>query len=179
MTISGIEKLTPFDAEGELLNVIIETPQGSSVKYTFHPESGLFKLGGVMPAGHLFPYDFGFVPGTLGGDGDPLDVLLLMETPAVVGAWVPARLVGGFEAEQTELDGRRERNDRLIAVADSSLVYSKIHSLKDIDTTLLEQIKHFFVSYNDAKGKKFDIGKRLSPRNAAALVKRSIVRGKA
>ncbi|HEX8201166.1 MAG TPA: inorganic diphosphatase, partial [Isosphaeraceae bacterium] len=97
----------PFDRLGAFavktgeLNVIIETPKGSRNKFDFDEELGLFKLGGVLPAGAVFPYDFGFVPATRGGDGDPLDVLVLMDEPAFVGCLVPARLIGVIEAEQT------------------------------------------------------------------------------
>jgi inorganic pyrophosphatase len=58
-----------------------------------------------LPAGASFPYDFGFLPSTRGGDGDPLDVLVLMDDPAFVGCLVPAKLLGVIEAEQTERNG--------------------------------------------------------------------------
>ena len=72
-------ELPPFDPDTHDLNVIIETPKGSRNKYTYDEPRGLFKLGGVLPAGASFPFDFGFVPSTVGGDGDPLDVLVLMD----------------------------------------------------------------------------------------------------
>src|SRR5438876_43986 len=108
-------RLGPFNGDGEL-NVVIETPQGSRNKFTFDEELCLFKLGGVLPLGAAFPFDFGFLPDTMGQDGDPLDVLVLMDEPAFPGCLVPARLIGVIEAEQTE-KGKTERNDRLIAVA--------------------------------------------------------------
>src|SRR5215210_6607135 len=111
--------LKPFTEESDDLNVIIETPKGSRNKFDFDEELGLFKLGGVLPAGAVFPFDFGFVPATRGGDGDPLDVLVLMDEPAFVGCLVPARLIGVIEAEQTE-EGKTTRNDRLIAVTTTS-----------------------------------------------------------
>ena len=74
----AIANLDPFNEDDEL-NVIIEAPKGSRNKYTYDEKLGLYKLGGVLPAGASFPFDFGFVPGTLGGDCDPLYVLLLMD----------------------------------------------------------------------------------------------------
>lgn len=151
---AGIGSLKSFDEESGDLNVIIETPKGSRNKYTFDEAKEIFKLGGVLPVGASFPFDFGFIPKTLGEDGDPLDVLLLMDEPAFPGCLVAARLVGVIEAEQTE-DGKTIRNDRLIAVACKSPTHDQIKSLADLNENLIEQIKHFFVSYNESKGKKF------------------------
>ena len=85
------------DDDGEL-NVVVETPKGSRNKYNYDEKLGLFKLGGVLPAGAFFPFDFGFVPATVGGDGDPLDVLVLMDEPAFTGCLVESRLLGVVEA---------------------------------------------------------------------------------
>jgi inorganic pyrophosphatase len=76
----SLDKLDVFD--GDELTVIIETPKGSQNKYTYEPRSGAFALDGVLPAGAVFPFDFGFVPSTIGEDGDPLDVLVLMDAAA-------------------------------------------------------------------------------------------------
>src|SRR5215218_1947990 len=108
MSQHPVANLSPFDADNGQWRVVIETPKGSHNKYTFDEELGLFVLGGVLPEGMSFPYDFGFLPGTLGGDGDPLDVLLLMDHPAFCGCVVPSRLVGVIEADQTERDGTTE-----------------------------------------------------------------------
>lgn len=151
---TGIGSLSPFDEQTDNLNVVIETPKGSSNKYKFDEEKEIFMLSGVLPLGATFPFDFGFIPQTLGADGDPLDVLVLMDAPAFTGCLIPARLIGVIEAEQTE-DKITERNDRLIAVACKSLVHSDIKKLSDLNENLLKQIKYFFVSYNEAKGKKF------------------------
>jgi len=75
----------PFGEDGTTLNAIIETPRGSRNKYKFDEELHVFKLKSVLPAGASFPYDFGFVPGTRGEDGDPIDVLVLMDEPAFTG----------------------------------------------------------------------------------------------
>src|SRR5436190_23463747 len=92
--------LPPFDEEGRLLHAIVDTPKGSRNKFKWDEKLELYKLAGVLPSGAVFPYDFGWVPGTKGEDGDPLDVLLLMDEPAFVGCLVEARLVGVIEAEQ-------------------------------------------------------------------------------
>ena len=112
-------KLDPFDCESGALHVVIDTPKGSRNKFAWDEELELFSLTGVLPAGAVFPYDFGFIPNTRGGDGDPLDVLVVMDEPAFVGCLVSCRLLGVIEAKQTE-KGKTERNDRLIAVSTNS-----------------------------------------------------------
>src|SRR3954466_4948745 len=95
-----LEKLKPFDKETGNLNVVIETPKGSRNKYAFDFDVKSYKLKTVLPHGSVFPFDFGSIPGTLADDGDPLDVLLLMDEPAFPGCFLQARLIGVIEAEQ-------------------------------------------------------------------------------
>jgi inorganic pyrophosphatase len=157
-------RLKAFDPRSGDLNVIIDTPKGSRNKFEFDEELGLFRLSGVLPAGAVFPFDFGFVPGTLGGDGDPLDVLVLLDEPAFVGCLVAARLIGVIEAEQTE-GGATTRNDRLIAVAAKSRNHREIHALDQLSRNLVDEIEHFFVSYNQIKGKRFtSLGRSVADR---------------
>jgi inorganic pyrophosphatase len=170
---SIFEKIKSFDAESKDLNVIIDTPMGSRNKYKYDEELQIFKLGGVLAVGHSFPFDFGYVPNTRGGDGDPLDVLVLMDEPAFVGCLVPSRLIGVIEAEQTE-DGKTERNDRLIAVASNSRTHKDIKSINDLNEILIDEIEHFFVSYNEAKGKQFKPLGRFAAIKAKQLVEEGI-----
>ncbi len=170
---SVFEKLSPFDNETDELNVIIDTPKGSRNKYKYDENLGLFKLGGVLAVGLFFPFDFGYIPQTRGGDGDPLDVLVLMDESAFVGCLIPSRLIGIIEAEQTE--GRKtEKNDRLIAVPSDSRVHKDITSINDLNPTLVDEIEHFFVSYNDAKGKEFKPLGRFGARKAKTIVEEGI-----
>ena len=162
--------LPSFDTKSGELNAVIETPKGSHNKFDYDEAHNLFRLGGVLPAGASFPFDFGFVPSTLGEDGDPLDVLVLMDAPAFAGCLVPARVIGAIEAEQTERNGESMRNDRLIAVASNSRLHHEIHSLDDLNSGLMDEIEHFFVSYNDIKGKQFQPRQRSGPERARKLI---------
>ncbi len=162
--------LDTYAAGSDDLNVIIETPQGSRNKFDYDEDYGLFKLGGVLPAGAVFPFDFGFVPSTTGGDGDPLDVLVLMDEAAFAGCLVRARLLGVIEAEQTEEDGETTRNDRLIAVAANARQHKEVRSLSQLNKLVLEEIEHFFVSYNEAKGKTFKPLGRFGSERAARVI---------
>jgi inorganic pyrophosphatase len=139
-----------------LLQVIIETPAGSRNKFAFDPEQCIFALKKVLPAGMVFPYDFGFLPQTMAPDGDPIDVLLLMDEPTFTGCTVRARLIGVIEGQQ--LDGKKKvRNDRLIAVAEANHIYANVRTLKDLPEKWLEELQIFFVNYHNLEGKKYEL----------------------
>lgn len=149
--LSELDTLAPTTGE---VNIIIETPRGCRNKLKYDAERGLFLLHKVLPAGAVFPYDFGFFPSTAGEDGDPLDALVLMDEPAFPGVLVQARLIGCIEAEQKEKTSTF-RNDRLIAVASVCHAWSEIRELSDLNTNLVNQIEHFFISYNETEGREF------------------------
>jgi len=162
-------RLSAFD-ENDCLTTVVEATRGSRNKFKYDPKHDVFMLHGVLPAGSSFPFDFGFVPSTRGDDGDPLDVLILMDEPAFVGAVIPCRLIGAIEAEQAEADQVPERNDRLLAVASESHSYRDIQSIDDLPAQLVEEVEHFWVSYNEVKGKRFTPIGRANPVMARRLV---------
>ena len=166
----NLEDLETWDEESGDLNAVIESPKGSRNKFNYVPERGLFKLGKVLPAGAVFPFDMGFLPSTKGEDGDPLDVLVLMDEPVFPGCLVGARLIGVVEAEQTERDGQTMRNDRLIAVAAVAHSHGSIQSLAQLEDSTVAEIEHFFASYNQIAGKEFKPVGRGGPDRARALV---------
>jgi inorganic pyrophosphatase len=170
---ASLDRLSAFHDEDEI-NVIIETPRGSRNKFDYDEELQLFKLGGVLPLGASFPFDFGFVPSTLGGDGDPLDMLVLMDEPAFTGCLIRVRLIGVIEAVQRERDGERTRNDRLISVASDARHYAGVRSIEDLNRHLVDEIEHFFVSYNEIKGKEFEPLGRFGPKRARELIEEGI-----
>lgn len=170
---SVYSRLKVFNGDQGAINVIIETPKGSSNKFDYDVELGLFKLAAVLPAGIVFPFDFGYIPDTLGDDGDPLDVLVLMDQPTFTGCLVSARLIGIIEATQTE-DGEKTRNDRLIAVAEESNLHKDVQSLKDLSPALIDEIEKFFVSYHRIRGKKFKVLQEYGPRRARKALSKGI-----
>ena len=149
-------KLKPVDKKTGFVQVIIETPAGSRNKFAYDPDQGIFALKKVLPAGMVFPYDFGFLPQTIAPDGDPIDVLLLMDEPAFPGCAVMARLIGVIEGEQ--LDGKKKiRNDRLLAVAEVNHMYANIRKLKDLPAKWLDEVQDFFVNYHRLEGKEYKL----------------------
>lgn len=128
--MADITSLAPeVYAKRGVFRAIIETPKGSRNKFDCDPKSGLFQLGGLLPEGMMFPFDFGFVPATLGDDGDPLDIMVLMDAPAHAGCLIDVRIIGIIEAEQTQ-GGKKETNDRLLGVAVHSYDHEHLHSIR-------------------------------------------------
>jgi inorganic pyrophosphatase len=164
------ENATGIARQGEeLLQVIIETPKGCRNKYSFDREQKIYVLKSALPAGMCFPYDFGFVPRTMADDGDPLDVLVLMDEPAFPGCALMARIVGVIEGEQTSSKGTI-RNDRLVAVAETAHAYAEIKSLKDVPEQALREIQQFFVNYHQLQGKKYKLLRCGDQRAAEKLI---------
>ena len=149
-------RLEPVRKKDGLLQVIVETPKGSRNKFSFDMEQEIFSLKKVLPAGMVFPYDFGFLPKTLADDGDPIDVLLLMDEPAFPGVLVPSRLIGVIEGEQ--VDGKKRiRNDRLVAIAEANHMYQNVRRLNDLPKQFLRELEDFFVNYHRLEGKKYKL----------------------
>ncbi|MBO9682445.1 MAG: inorganic diphosphatase [Flavisolibacter sp.] len=157
----------------ETIDIIIETPKGCRNKYAYDEEVKAFRLKKILPVGAVFPFDFGFIPDTKGEDGDPLDVLVIMDEPAYPGCVVECRVIGALKAKQTERDGKTEENDRLIAVSVVSTSYSEVRSLKDINKNILDEIEHFFISYNEQAGKKFEPGGWANAKESMMLIEKA------
>ena len=166
----SLAQLPALDPKTGEVTAVIETPKGSRNKYNYDEACGAFRLGGVLPAGMGFPFDFGFIPSTLGEDGDPLDVLILLDASAVMGCVVTVRLLGVIEAEQRERDGAEMRNDRLIAAATHAHTHEHIRSLDDLPPYLLGEIEGFFAQYNQLRGKAFKPVGRGGPGRARELL---------
>src|SRR5712671_6535492 len=162
-----------LDSKKLICRAIIETPKGCRNKFDYDPDSGLFMLGGLLPEGMMFPFDFGFIPSTLGEDGDPIDVLVLMDAPAHVGCLIEIRIIGIITAEQTE-DGKTEANDRLLGVAVHSYDHEDLDSINDLNKTLLDQLEQFFISYNKQRDKKFKVTGTGGPKKAMQFLKDGI-----
>ena len=158
-----------FNKENCECRIVVETPKGRRNKFDYDPDIEAFTLGGLLAEGLSFPFDFGFIPSTLGDDGDPLDVMILMDEPAHVGCVLQVRLVGVIEAEQTE-DGKKIANNRLIGVAVHSYNHEHIHALSEINKSIIEQVGQFFVTYNKSRGKKFKVTGTHGPSRAIKLV---------
>ena len=152
------------------VNAIVETPAGSRSKFKYSEETGLITLSKYLPLGMCFPFDFGFIPGTRAGDGDPMDVLIVAEESAFAGCLVTVRILGVVEARQSKRGARSVRNDRLIATPETSKIRPEARSLADLPARAMTQIEQFFITYNRAEGRTFTVTGRRGPRAAHRLL---------
>jgi inorganic pyrophosphatase len=164
--------LPPFDAKN-ILRVVIETPKGSRNKYAFDEKEKVFSLKKVLPAGMTFPYDFGFVPSTLADDGDPVDVLVLMDEPAFPGCVLDCRAIGVIQGEQGKKKNW-ERNDRIVAIEKDNHSFADIRVLSDLGKEFLSELEEFFVNYHRLSGEQYRILAAKGPEQAFRLVKQGI-----
>jgi inorganic pyrophosphatase len=158
----------------ELKDVVIETPKGSSQKYDYDQSTHFFKLKKILPEGMCFPFDFGFIPGTEGGDGDPLDVTVISDFTGFAGCLISCRIIGGFKALQSQESGKKKmiRNDRFIGVPECSAFYKKIESIKELPEGIINELEDFFINYNKIQKKEFKIIKKLNAKDALKLIKK-------
>ncbi len=158
------------------INVIIEVPMGGEpVKYEMDKASGALFVDRFLHTAMFYPGNYGFVPHTLSADGDPIDVLVVGQTPLVPGAVVRARPIGALVMED-EGGG----DEKLIAVPVDALhpFYANVKDMGDLPPTLKEQIAHFFQHYKDLeKGKWVTIGTWMDADGAAQLLAEAIERG--
>lgn len=158
-----------FDPEKRTCQAVIETPKGRRNKFKYLPESNLFGLSHVLPKGFVFPVDFGFIPSTRADDGDPLDVVVLMDEPAHVGCLLTVRLIGVIRVVQEE-KGKKSQNDRLIAVAARSFDFEDVRSVDDLQKSLLDQLTEFIGLYNKNENKRDIVQGVEGPESAAKLL---------
>ena len=119
----------------------------------------------LLPTGMVFPFDFGFLPRTLGEDGDPLDALVISEFKSFTGCLMECRLIGAVLAEQKE-KGKTIRNDRYFFVPVLSKQFKDVQKIKDLPSKFRKETERFFVEYNTAEGKEFTILKIVGPTKA-------------
>ena len=174
MPAGAFAALPQWDNDSSL-TVVIETPKGSRNKYAYNEDMGIFELKKVLPAGMGFPYDFGFVPSTLAGDGDPIDVLVLMDEPAYPGCVLRCRLIGVIEGEADE-DGGPVRNDRLIGIETHTHSFAAINTLTDLGERFVKELEAFFVNYHLLSKHEYRVLGWQGPHVARELVELAIVK---
>jgi inorganic pyrophosphatase len=154
------------------VNVIamVESPKGFNQKFDYDPKVQHFRLNKILPAGLVFPFDFGMIPDTEGEDGDPLDIIVISESATFPGCLIDCRLVGALQAEQTERNGETMRNDRFIGIPGVSQLFSEITTLEQLPEAILNQLESFFKNYNEQAGKAFKVTARLNAKQAGILL---------
>lgn len=133
--------------------ITIETPKGSREKYNYDNSRKIFIFKKSLAAGLHFPHDFGFIPGTKGQDGDPLDAMVISEFTTFPGCHLDCRLIGAVTAKQSE-GNKSIRNDRFFFIPEQSLQYQHIRNVSDLPASYLKELIFFFMIYNEAENKK-------------------------
>ena len=164
-----------LDKERQECQVVIETPKGRRNKFKYERDSGLFSLSNLLPQGFSFPFDFGFIPSTAAQDGDPLDIIVLMDEPAHVGCLLKARVIGVIRVEQTE-KGKKSQNDRLVAVATRTFEYKDVKSISELNQAMVQQMTEFLALYNKNSGKQDEVKGVDGPEQAMELLTQAIKR---
>jgi len=163
----------PFIEGTNDINAIVETPKGSRNKYAYDEKTDFIKLKKALPAGMVFPFDFGFIPTTIAEDGDPMDILVLTDAPTFPGCLVETKVLGIIKVEQEE-DGEKVRNDRVIGVQLNSRMYSSANNIDDLPEGLVKEIVNFFASYNNLSEDVFNPIGNEGPDVAIKLIHDSI-----
>lgn len=155
-------------------DVLIEVPAGSRNKYEIDHESGKLRLDRVLFTSMVYPTDYGYIENTLGGDGDPLDALVILPFPVVPNVLVESRPVGMYVMED------EKGQDEKVLCVPTDPRFDHIQDLGDVDTFLLAEIKHFFERYKDLEPGKHVKGSDWVGREAAeAEIAASVERFKA
>ena len=136
----------------EEVNVVVEIPRGSSNKYEFDEELGIFRLDRVLYSPLYYPCEYGFIPGTLFEDGDPLDILILSTQPTFTGCVLVARPVGVLKMADD-----KGQDDKILAVSVHDPRFEEVMKLSDVSPHRLKEIVHFFGVYKDLEDKAVSI----------------------
>jgi inorganic pyrophosphatase len=128
--------------------MIVEIPKNSANKYEYDGSLGVFRLDRALYSPMHYPGDYGFIPGTLAEDGDPLDVLTLVQDPSFPGIMIVVRPVGILEMRDQE-----EADQKILAVPDRNPRYDQIHTMDQIFPHVRREIEHFFTIYKELEGR--------------------------
>ena len=129
--------------------VLVEIPSGSRNKYEYDDELGGIVLDRRLFTAMTYPGDYGFVEGTLGDDGDPLDALVLVSDPTFPGCRIRVRLIGVFH-----MSDEKGPDEKLLCVPLGDPSYSTVHDIHDVNPELRDEIEHFFQRYKDLEPSK-------------------------
>ena len=130
------------------IEAFIEIPRGSRNKYEYDHERGLFKLDRVLFSSVHYPSDYGFIPNTLSLDGDPLDVLVIMENPTFPGCVIDARPIGFLDMQDEQ-----GRDEKILSVPSKDPRFRHIKTLDDIGPHWQREIENFFATYKALEDK--------------------------
>lgn len=152
----------------ELVRMIVEIPKNSSNKYEYDGELGVFRLDRALYSPLHYPGDYGFIPGTLAEDNDPLDVLVLVDEASFPGVMIAVRPLGVLDM----VDGH-EQDQKILAVPTRNPRFDQIHTIDQVFPHNLREIEHFFTIYKELEGKRTQMRGWRGPREAREVIRAS------
>jgi inorganic pyrophosphatase len=145
--------LTPGPDAPNVVYAVVEVPKGSRNKYEYSKSAGVIKLDRVLYSPLHYPGDYGFIPQSYYGDGDPLDILVMMSEATFPGCVIEARPIG-----MLRLIDKGENDDKVLAVPATDPQFEDIFELADLSRHFPQEVEHFFVTYKHLEGKKVESG---------------------
>ncbi len=145
--------------------MIVEIPKNSANKFEYDGKLGVFRLDRALYSPMHYPGDYGFIPGTLAEDGDPLDVLTLVTEPSFTGCLIEVRPVGVLY-----MVDKQEHDQKILAVPNNNPRYDSIHTIDQIFPHLKREIEHFFTIYKELQGSKAEMNGWGGPKEARRLI---------
>jgi inorganic pyrophosphatase len=149
----------------EIVRMIVEIPQHSANKYEYDGNLGVFRLDRALYSPLHYPGDYGFIPGTLADDNDPLDVLVLVQQPSYPGVMIEVRPVGVLNMVDSD-----ENDQKILAVPNRNPRYDQIHTMDQIFAHVRREIEHFFSIYKELEGKVTTMNGWGGPREARKTI---------
>lgn len=163
--MANLYDLDPGPRTPDVVRMIVEIPKDSGNKFEYDGEMGVFRLDRPLYSPLHYPGDYGFVPGTLAEDGDPLDVLVLISEPTFPGCMIEVRPLGFLELVDSE-----ERDQKILAVPDVSPRYQQLHTVDQVWPHLRREVEHFFTIYKELEGKATTLQGWKGPIDARKLI---------
>lgn len=169
MVLHPWHEVSPGENPPTLLNGIIEIPKGSRAKYEIDKASGLIKLDRVIYASMYYPLNYGFIPQSLGDDGDPLDIVVLTQVSVVPLTLIPCKVIGVMQ-----MVDRGEADDKIIAVALQDASVSHINNVSELPDFFKIELKHFFENYKALENKIVVVDEFLEKEKAFPIIDKSL-----
>jgi inorganic pyrophosphatase len=182
--MSNFTKLPLIDEENETsqgepsFRCVVEAPRGSSVKLTYDPALKAFVLRRALTKGLTYPFDWGFLPSTMGEDGDPLDVMILHDDASPMGVVIPAQIIGVLEVTQRDKGGDSTRNDRYFAVPVGSHREDDLDHVDDLSKRTRREIEEFFIAASALEDKKLEFLGWHGPKHAKSSIAEGVDRAR-
>jgi inorganic pyrophosphatase len=147
MTLHLWHNLTPGPQLPDIVYAVVEVPKGSRNKYEYSKRAGIIKLDRVLYSPLHYPGDYGFIPQTFFEDGDPMDILVMMNEPTFPGCVIEARPVG-----MLKMIDKGEMDYKVLAVPATDPNFDEYHDLENLPKHFLKEVQHFFMVYKELQG---------------------------